>query len=337
MSLLSGSSGTLYFSGNPSSQTALYIGRGGKLPEIALCRLKNLQNSIIYPDMTEIKFRKMHGLGNDFVIIDQRGGAPLLTEAEAAAIGDRRRGVGCDQFVEIADPATDGTAAFLHMRNGNGEPVEACGNATRCIGRLLAEESGQNDLTVETVAGQLHCTYSPTDAWVSVNMGQPRLEASQIPLSDPDQDTLSLPITFEVPGLPALTNPSAVNMGNPHMVFFVDDCEAYPLADFGAELEHHPLYPERCNVSLATVGDDSTIRLRVFERGVGITQACGTAACATLVAAVGRGLLESPTATIQLDGGALSITLDSNNHVLMGGPASYAFEGTLNLDELMGR
>jgi len=288
--------------------------------------------------MTKIKFRKMHGLGNDFVIIDRRtsgpnAGQPLLTEAEAAAIGDRRRGVGCDQFVEIVDPVTPGTAAFLHMRNGNGEPVEACGNATRCIGRLLADESGEDELIVETVAGQLLCTLLD-EGMVGVNMGEPGLEASQIPLSDPEHDTLSLPIRFEVDGLPTLENPCAVNIGNPHMVFFVDDCEAYPLADFGAQLEHHPLFPERCNVSLATI-NDGAIRLRVFERGAGITQACGTAACATIVAARRRGLIAGAGAMVILDGGPLIMAYPDAGEVLMTGGASYSFEGTIDLETLL--
>ncbi len=277
----------------------------------------------------------MHGLGNDFVIIDQRGGKPLLTEAEAAAIGDRRRGVGCDQFIEIADPISQGTSAFLHMRNGNGESVEACGNATRCIGRLLADETGEAEHIVETVAGQLVCTLLD-DGSVGVNMGEPGLDAAQIPLSDPTLDTLSLPISLDVPGLPPLENPTAVNMGNPHMVFFVEDAEAYPLDEIGPTLEHHPLYPERCNVSLATLRADGTIRLRVFERGAGITQACGTAACATIVAARRRKLIEGQAAMIVLDGGPLIMAYQTDGEVLMSGPASYAFEGALDLDALMG-
>ncbi len=291
--------------------------------------------------MPEIKFRKMHGLGNDFVIIDRRAhgpneGQPLLTEAEAAMIGDRRRGVGCDQFVEITDPVTQGTSAFLHMRNGNGEPVEACGNATRCIGRLLADETGKTENIVETVAGQLGCTLLD-DGNIGVNMGEPGLNAAQIPLSDDTLDTLSLPISLDVPGLAPLTNPTAVNMGNPHMVFFVEDAEAYPLEEIGPTLEHHPLYPERTNVSLATIRADGTIRLRVFERGAGITQACGTAACATIVAARRRQLIEGQAAMIILDGGPLIMAYQTDGDVLMTGPASYAFEGVLDLDALMGR
>jgi diaminopimelate epimerase len=268
--------------------------------------------------MTALKFIKMHGLGNDFVILDGRGTPIELNSAQTQAIADRRRGIGCDQLI-LLENASDNADLKMRIRNADGGEVEACGNATRCVGKLLMDEKGTNQATIETLGGVL--TAKKSNAGITVNMGPAYLDWQDIPLVR-EMDTLTLNIT-EGP----LSNPVAVGVGNPHAVFFVDDISAIDLETVGPLIEHHEFYPYRTNVEAAQVTSRDHIRLRVWERGVGITQACGTGACATLVAASRRGLTERK-ATVELDGGSLEIEWQDDNHILMTGPTEMSYTGT---------
>lgn len=270
-------------------------------------------------------FLKMHGLGNDFVVIDARHQPYAPDEAEVRAIADRKTGVGCDQFI-VVEPAQDSrAAAFMRIRNADGSEVSACGNASRCVGWLLLEETGGDRIVFETAAGLLEAARAG-DGLITVDMGPANLEWTAIPLAQP-LDTLHLPIDQSYPG-GGVSDPVAVNMGNPHCVFFVDDADAVPVAGIGPGLEHHPLFPARTNVEFASVETPTRIRMRVWERGTGITRACGTGACATLVAAARRGLT-GRTADVVLDGGTLTIAWRDDGHVLMTGPVAVSFTGRL--------
>jgi diaminopimelate epimerase len=225
-----------------------------------------------------VPFIKMHGLGNDFVVLDGRARAlPALDRRLAAALADRKTGIGCDQLI-VLEPSD---AADFRMRifNADGGEVEACGNATRAVGMLHGARA-----RIETLGGVLEA--SPTDDGVAVDMGEPRFDWERIPLAYA-MDTLHMPVAWD-----GLEDPAAVNVGNPHVVFFIADCETVALDELGPRIEHDPLFPDRVNVNVATVVDRSTIRLRVWERGAGETRACGTGACATAVAAMRRGLAE---------------------------------------------
>lgn len=267
-------------------------------------------------------FIKMHGLGNDFVIVDARDQAFVLDQDSARRIADRREGVGCDQLIVMEPPQSPGADVFMRIRNADGGEVEACGNAARCVAALvMAEKSGP--ATIETVAGLLPSLPAPPGL-VAVDMGPAVSDWAAIPLAEP-RDTLHLDLA-----LGGLSDPVAVNIGNPHAVFFVADCAAVALAELGPQLEHHPLFPERANISVATLSGPDRLRLRVWERGVGITRACGTGACAAAVAAARRGLTGRQV-EVTLDGGALTIEWRADNHVIMTGPVSTAFHGELAL------
>ena len=268
-------------------------------------------------------FIKMHGLGNDFVVLDARVRPWPLDVPRARAIADRKTGVGCDQLI-VLEPASDGRAdAFMRIRNADGGEVEACGNAARCVATLLMEEAGRDRAVIETPAGVLDASRRP-DGLIAVDMGPVRLDWREIPLARA-MDTLHLELT-----LGPLEDPVAVNVGNPHVVFFVPDAETIPLAELGPKIEHHPLFPERVNVEVATRMSDGTLRMRVWERGVGITRACGTGACATLVAAHRRGLT-ARVATVLLDGGPLLIEWRAgDNHVVLTGAVATSFRGRLD-------
>ena len=261
-----------------------------------------------------VPFIKMHGLGNDFVVLDGRKQAlPPLDTRFAAALADRKTGIGCDQLI-VLEPSTE---ADFRMRifNADGGEVEACGNATRAVGLLHGVPA-----RIETLGGMLATT--PGHGGAAVDMGAPRLEWEAIPLAYA-MDTLALPVGWD-----GLENPAAVNVGNPHAVFFVDDCDAVDLHRLGPEIEHDPLFPERVNVNVATVTDRTHIRLRVWERGVGETRACGTGACATAVAAARRGLTER-LVKVTLPGGALTIEWRAGG-IVMTGPAAESFRGEFN-------
>lgn len=264
-------------------------------------------------------FRKMHGAGNDFVVFDERGGALGLTPSKAAAIADRRTGVGCDQFI-VLEPATDpGADVFMRIRNPDGGEAGACGNATRCIASLVMAETGRREITVQTISGLLPSVMRG-DGLVTVDMGPPRLEWNEIPLATA-MDTLHLPL----PG-----DPAAASMGNPHATFFVDDIATTDVTDLGARFEHDPLFPARANIGFAQILAPDRIRLRVWERAAGLTLACGSGACAAMVNAARRGLT-GRTATVIADGGELEMSWREDGHVLMTGPVATAFVGEIDL------
>lgn len=271
-------------------------------------------------------FVKMHGLGNDFAIFDGRA-APLdMSPAQIAQLGARRRGIGFDQMVIIDPPKSAGSDAFLRIYNADGGEVGACGNATRCIARLLAEELAKPEVVLETKAARLDARMKKNNK-VSVDMGLVYLDWKDIPLSQ-EEDTLSLSVQEGV-----LKHPVGVNVGNPHAVFFLQhaDIETVPLDRLGPKVENHPLFPEKVNVEIAHVINHGKIRMRVWERGVGITEACGTGACAVAVAGVRRGLT-SRKVTVVLDGGELDIEWrESDNHVIMTGPVTEVYRGEVEL------
>lgn len=264
-------------------------------------------------------FLKMHGLGNDFVVIDSRERPFNPTPTQAAAIADRHTGVGCDQFIVVektTDPAAD---VFMRIRNADGGEVSACGNATRCVGRLILEETGRDRIVIQTRAGLLNVARAENGLFTA-DMGKAGLDWSEIPLAGAI-DTLSVPVDgVELP--PAC----CVGMGNPHAVFFIENAEGADVAGIGPRVEHHLLFPERTNVEFAQVLSRSRVRMRVWERGAGITRACGTGSCATAVAAIRRGLTDR-IVTIVLDGGELIIEWREDGTVLMTGPAEIAFTG----------
>lgn len=267
-------------------------------------------------------FLKMHGLGNDFVVLDTRRNGLALTPAQVRAITDRRRGVGCDQLIVLEKPRSRLSDAWMTIYNPDGSQSGACGNATRCVAWLLMNESGRDKVVIETIAGLLDGE-ARGDRLVCVDMGPARLDWRDIPLAEA-ADTLHLDIAAG-----PLARPAAVSMGNPHAVFFVDDAAAIDLAALGPVLEHHPLFPERTNVEIVQVLSRETLRMRVWERGAGITQACGSGACAALVAAARRGLT-GRKADVVLDGGTLSIEWLPDDHVLMTGPVALSFAGRLD-------
>ena len=269
-------------------------------------------------------FRKMHGAGNDFIVIDARAGALPLTPTRIAALADRRTGIGCDQFITL-EPAHTPADLFMRIHNPDGTQSSTCGNATRCVASLLHEETRRTSFTIQTAAGLLPAEI--TDAGIAVDMGPPRLHWTEIPLAH-EADTLHLPI----PGTPA-----ALGMGNPHATLFVADVNA--VATTGPTLEHHPIFPNGANIGFAEILSPTHIRLRVWERGAGLTLACGSGACAALVNAHRRGLTER-AATLTLDGGTLHIAWREPaeggedgglGHVIMTGPAVTSFHGSVDL------
>jgi diaminopimelate epimerase len=271
------------------------------------------------------RFVKMHGCGNDFVVFDERHGSLGLTPAVAAAIADRRTGVGCDQFIVI-EPAPPGADAFMRIRNPDGAEAGACGNATRCVAHLLATESGRDRMVIRTVAGDLAAELL-ANGQVCVDMGPVRLNWQDVPLARP-MDTLDLDLTVG-----PLSHPAAANVGNPHATFFVPDIGSVLIEEIGPLTERNALFPERANIGFAQVLGPGRIRLRVWERGAGMTLACGSGACAALVNAARRGLT-GRTATIVADGGELFITWRDDNHVLMTGPVATSFTGEIDLTTL---
>ncbi len=273
---------------------------------------------------TKMPFTKMQGLGNDFVVLDARKTPIVLEPQQIIRIADRRLGVGCDQVIVLAPSAS--ADVFMGIYNADGTEVSACGNATRCVGWLLAQELGRAEVRIQTHAGLLLAN-AQSKTEVTVNMGAPKLAWQEIPLASAC-DTLHLPLSLE-----GLSDPVGVSMGNPHAVFFVEDVTAVPLAELGAKLEHHPLFPERANISIAQMQGRGDITLRVWERGAGLTQACGTAACAALVAAVRRGLAESH-AHVHLPGGVLEIAWGGGvaDPVMMTGAVEVSFAGVLAED-----
>jgi diaminopimelate epimerase len=270
-------------------------------------------------------FLKMNGLGNDFVVVEARTAPFEPTAGEARAIADRRSGVGCDQIIALAPSPT--TEAFVRFWNADGDEVGACGNGTRCAAWLLMEASGRDEAIFETPAGTLSGRRAGEKV-VTVDMGEPGLDWRDIPLVEP-MDTRGIELQVGPIDDPVLHTPGCVSMGNPHVVFFVADAGAAPVREVGPMIEHHLLFPERTNVGFAQIVSRDHIRLRVWERGVGETQACGTGACAALVAAYRRGLVDRK-ATVEALGGELTIEWrEADGHVLMTGPVAVEFIGNL--------
>ena len=269
--------------------------------------------------MDELAFHKMHGLGNDFVVLDRRSGKLSLSAGQIRRIADRRRGVGCDQLLSL-EPSQRADL-FMRVYNPDGSEAQACGNGTRCVARLMMEEVLTTRVRIETRADILAVTAGIQG--YTVDMGRPRAGWDEIPLAQA-MDTLALDLA-----LGPLAQPVAINMGNPHAVFLVDDAESVPLGELGPELEHHPMFPERANIGVVEVRDPRTLRVRVWERGAGLTAACGSGACAALVAAARRGLTER-SADLVLDGGSLKIVWNPADRVLMTGPASHSYSGRLH-------
>ncbi len=277
---------------------------------------------------TAIALRKMNGLGNDFAVLDARPRALNLSVEQARAIADRTSGVGCDQVIAI-EPSPAGADAFMRIWNHDGGEVEACGNAMRCVASILADELGRPRISIQTGAGMLSANLNG-DGSVTVDMGVPKLNWDEIPLAEEFHDTRSIELQVGPIDDPVLHTPSVVNVGNPHCIFWVDDLDAHDLARIGPVLEHHPLFPERANISLAHVTSPDAISLRVWERGAGLTRACGTAACAVVVAAV-RKKLTGRKVTVTLPGGPLQLEWrEADDHILMTGPSELEYEGTLD-------
>jgi len=270
-------------------------------------------------------FVKMNGLGNDFVLVDAGCGPFRPTPAQVRMIADREHGVGCDQLIAL-EPSQSGHA-FMRVWNADGGEVGACGNGARCAGWLVMRAAGRGVIDLETAAGVLEVRDAGSER-VTVDMGAPGLGWSDIPLADPmDTDSIDLCVQAGWP------SPGCVSMGNPHVVFFVPDAEDAPVRRLGPIVERHALFPERVNVGFAQIVAHDRIRLRVWERGAGLTQACGTGACAALVAAHRRGLVDA-AATIEMDGGELTIHWRPHDgHVLMTGPIAVEFTGRLSSTE----
>ncbi|KPQ07261.1 MAG: diaminopimelate epimerase DapF [Rhodobacteraceae bacterium HLUCCA12] len=264
-----------------------------------------------------LAFRKMHGAGNDFVVIDSRGRGAMMTAALARAIGDRHRGVGYDQLAELHDGDGDGDADLaLDFWNSDGSRAGACGNATRCVADLVMREGGRDCVAIRTSRGLLRAERRGGAIWV--NMGAPLTDWRDIPLAGV-QDHLHLPIEGD---------PVAIGMGNPHCVFFVPDAEVVALETLGPRIEHHPLFPERTNVEFASLLGDDVLRLRVWERGTGITLACGSGACAAAVAAHMRGLT-GRRVDLVVDGGELRVDWGDDG-VWLSGPVAHVFDAVLS-------
>lgn len=272
--------------------------------------------------MPQLSFRKMHGLGNDFVVLDARRVDFRLTPLRAAAIADRRTGVGCDQLV-VLEPTSAGADLFMRIRNPDGTEAGACGNATRCVASLVVAETGQQRVVIRTVAGDLPVEALPGGLF-RADMGRPRLGWQEVPLARA-MDTLRLPLRRG-----NLAEPAACSMGNPHATFFVDSVADVPVAALGPGLEHDTLFPARANIGFAEVVGPHHLRLRVWERGVGETEACGSGACAAVVNAARRKLV-GHACDVDLPGGRLHIHWRADGHVVMSGPWSLAFEGQLDL------
>ena len=273
---------------------------------------------------SDLPFYKMHGLGNDFIVLDGRDGQLMPDADQMRLLADRRLGLGCDQIMVIR-PSDVSQTIGLDMYNADGSPAGACGNGTRCVARLVMDETNTDNIDIRTVAGLLKGWREETgSAVISADMGPVHTGWSDMPTTKP-VDTLSVDM-----GLAELGPATLVSVGNPHAVFFVDDAEAVDVARWGPEAEHHQLFADRANIEFVQVLDRRTVRMRVWERGAGITMACGSGACAAAVAAARHGLTENRV-TVRLDGGPLQIfwRRETDGHVVMTGPASYVAKGVI--------
>ena len=276
---------------------------------------------------TPLAFEKMNGLGNEIVVVDLRGSKRVLTPTEAHKIASQKASH-FDQMMVLHDPKSAATAAFVKIYNTDGSMSAACGNGTRCIGWTESQRTGRPSMTFETEAGLLRVDVENLDR-ITVDMGEPKFRWDEIPLSEPFHNTRAIELQIGPIEAPVLHSPSVVNTGNPHAIFWVDDVNAYDLSKFGPLLENHPIFPERANISLARVTSRSTITLRTWERGAGLTLACGTAACAAAVAAA-RKDLTGRTVTVTLPGGPLVIEWTPSNRIMMTGAVAVEHHGLLD-------
>ena len=272
-------------------------------------------------------FAKMNGIGNEIVVVDMRDSAAPGTPDDARAVASAPGGVPYDQLMVLQKPRLAGTEAFIRIYNNDGSEAGACGNGMRCVVRRLFEKTGQNTVTFETGAGLLNCWQGPSPQLYTVDMGVPKFGWKDIPLAEEFRDTRYIELQIGPIDAPVLHSPSVVSMGNPHAIFWVDGVNAYDLARFGPLLENHPIFPERANITLAHVVDRDHITIRTWERGAGLTKACGSAACATAVAAA-RLKRANRMVQIALPGGELAIEWrERDDHVLMTGTATFEYEG----------
>jgi diaminopimelate epimerase len=271
-------------------------------------------------------FAKMNGIGNEIVVVDLRDRPGVVTPDEARAVASPK-GVPYDQLMVLQPPKLAGTAAFIRIYNNDGSEAGACGNGMRCVARRVFEATGETKATFETKAGLLNCWQGPSPDLYTVDMGPPKFGWQDIPLAEEFRDTRGIELQIGPIDAPILHTPSVVSMGNPHAIFWVNDVEAYDLARFGPLLENHPIFPERANITLAYIADRDHITIRTWERGAGLTKACGSAACATAVAAA-RLRRTNRTVQIRLPGGDLTIEWrERDDHVLMTGTATFEYEG----------
>jgi diaminopimelate epimerase len=273
--------------------------------------------------LSSYSFVKMNGLGNEIVVVDMRPNLDQITAADARSAA---AGVPYDQLMAIYPPRAANTDALVRIFNTDGSEAGACGNGMRCVADILFKQSRKTALTLETRAGLLKCWQGETPLTSTIDMGPPRFGWDEIPLARRVPDTRRIELTVGPPNRPVLHSPSVVNMGNPHAVFFVDDVDAYDLGEVGPLLERHPLFPDRANISLAQVVSRDYLIVRTWERGAGLTRACGSAACAAVVCAC-RIERARRKATVRLPGGELAIEWRKDDHVLMTGPVEYEFEG----------
>jgi diaminopimelate epimerase len=274
-----------------------------------------------------VPFRKMNGLGNDFVVLDARTQRLAVTPEAVQRIANRKTGTGCDTVI-VLEPSKVADV-FMRIYSPDGSEAEACGNANRCIAMLVSAETGSKHPTIETLAGVVSAEMN-ADGTVTVDMGIPKFEWHEIPLSEPFHNTKMIELQIGPIDAPVLHSPSVVNVGNPHCVFWVDDVHAHKLDRFGPILENHPRFPERANISLVQVVSPTHLIQRVWERGVGLTQACGTGACAAAVCAARKGLSER-SVRVTLPGGDLMVDWRDDDHIFMTGPAVLDYEGELTL------
>jgi len=275
-------------------------------------------------------FVKMNGIGNEIVVVDLRTRNRAIAPEEARAAAGQE-GAAYDQLMALYPPRTPGTDAFVRIYNNDGSEAGACGNGMRCVADLVSKESGKNTLAFETSAGLINC-WKGADGLFTVDMGPPRFAWNEIPLSEPFHDTRAIELQIGPIDKPILHSPSVVNMGNPHAIFWVDDVNAYDLHRFGPMLENHPMFPERANITLAQIVSREHIVIRTWERGAGLTLACGSAACAAAVAAARLKRTERKV-TVILPGGDLSIEWrEGDGHVLMTGPVEFECAGRFSED-----
>jgi diaminopimelate epimerase len=278
-----------------------------------------------------LPFRKMNGLGNEIVVVDLRGRKEAFTPAAAHTVAERPASH-FDQMMVLHDPRYPGTEAYIRIYNTDGSEVEACGNGMRCVGWLVAGQTGRTALKFETKAGVLDVQVKDI-AHITVDMGPPRFGWKDIPLAEAFHDTKAIELQIGPIDKPILHSPSVVNVGNPHAVFWVEDVNAYDLGRIGPMLENHPLFPERANISVAHVTSPRSITVRTWERGAGLTRACGSAACAAAVCAARKGLTGRQV-TITLPGGPLLIEWTAEDRIWMTGPVEFEHEGVLDAPEM---